>query len=100
MDRASIAAPLEMRSLLVDDRFCGFSTCIPTACKWQHGNGKRIRLEALGFACSPEQLLSPRKRVLTGSVRELTGVATCGERARSVGTRARPGLLAGMEAAP
>jgi asparagine synthase (glutamine-hydrolysing) len=56
VDRASMAASLEVRCPLLDHNFCEFATKIPTAWKWQNGKGKRILLEALGDRLPPELL--------------------------------------------
>ena len=47
VDRASMAASLEVRCPLLDHEFCEFATRIPTAWKWQNGKGKRILIDAL-----------------------------------------------------
>jgi asparagine synthase (glutamine-hydrolysing) len=46
VDRASMAASLEVRCPLLDHEFCEFATRIPTAWKWQNGKGKRILIDA------------------------------------------------------
>jgi asparagine synthase (glutamine-hydrolysing) len=56
VDRASMAASLEVRCPLLDHVFCEFATKIPTAWKWKDGKGKRILLEALGDRLPPELL--------------------------------------------
>ena len=56
VDRASMAASLEVRCPLLDHEFCEFATRIPTAWKWHGGKGKRILLEALGDRLPPELL--------------------------------------------
>ncbi len=56
VDRASMAASLEVRCPLLDHVFCEFATKIPTAWKWKNGKGKRILIEALGDRLPPELL--------------------------------------------
>ncbi len=56
VDRASMAASLEVRCPLLDHCFAEFATRIPTAWKWQNGKGKRILLDALGDRLPPELL--------------------------------------------
>src|SRR5271165_5120127 len=56
VDRASMAASLEVRCPLLDHEFCEFATKIPTSWKWEGGRGKRILLEALGDRLPPELL--------------------------------------------
>jgi asparagine synthase (glutamine-hydrolysing) len=56
VDRASMAASLEVRCPLLDHEFCEFATRIPTVWKWRDGKGKRILLEALGDRLPPEIL--------------------------------------------
>ena len=53
VDRASMAASLEVRCPLLDHRFAEFATGIPTNWKWQNGNGKQILLKALGDRLAP-----------------------------------------------
>ncbi len=72
VDRASMAASLEVRCPLLDHRFAEFATRIPTSWKWQNGKGKRILLEALGDRLPPE-LLTRRKWVLAS--RSISGFA-------------------------
>jgi asparagine synthase (glutamine-hydrolysing) len=60
VDRASMAASLEVRCPLLDHHFAEFATRIPTAWKWQNGKGKRILLEALGDRLPPELLTRPK----------------------------------------
>jgi asparagine synthase (glutamine-hydrolysing) len=56
VDRASMAASLEVRCPLLDHRFAEFATQIPTSWKWQDRKGKRILLDALGDRLPPELL--------------------------------------------
>ena len=56
VDRASMAASLEVRCPLLDHEFCEFATRIPHAWKWKDGKGKRILIEALGDRLPPELL--------------------------------------------
>jgi asparagine synthase (glutamine-hydrolysing) len=60
VDRASMAASLEVRCPLLDHRFAEFATRIPTRWKWQNGKGKRILLEALGDRLPAELLTRPK----------------------------------------
>jgi asparagine synthase (glutamine-hydrolysing) len=56
VDRASMAASLEVRCPMLDNRLCEFATRIPTSWKWKDGKGKRILIEALGDRLPPELL--------------------------------------------
>ncbi len=56
VDRASMAASLEVRCPMLDQKFCEFATRIPNSWKWQDGKGKRILLAALGDRLPPELL--------------------------------------------
>jgi asparagine synthase (glutamine-hydrolysing) len=60
VDRASMAASLEVRCPLLDHEFCEFAARIPTSWKWRDGKGKRILRDALGDRLPPE-LLTRRK---------------------------------------
>jgi len=60
VDRASMAASLEVRCPMLDHEFCEFATRIPTAWKTQDGKGKRILLDALGDRL-PAELLTRGK---------------------------------------
>jgi asparagine synthase (glutamine-hydrolysing) len=60
VDRASMAASLEVRCPMLDHHFAEFATQIPTSWKWHAGKGKRILLEALGDRL-PGELLTRRK---------------------------------------
>jgi len=56
VDRASMAASLEVRCPLLDVRLAEFATQIPTSWKRRDGKGKLILLEALGDRLPPELL--------------------------------------------
>lgn len=60
VDRASMAASLEVRCPMLDHQFCEFATQIPISWKWQDGKGKRILIEALGDRL-PHELLTRGK---------------------------------------
>jgi asparagine synthase (glutamine-hydrolysing) len=60
VDRASMAASLEVRCPLLDHRFAEFATRIPTSWKWQNGKGKRVLLDALGDRLPPQLLTRPK----------------------------------------
>ncbi len=60
VDRASMAASLEVRCPFLDHRFAEFATSIPTAWKWQNGRGKRILSEAFRDRLPPELLTRPK----------------------------------------
>jgi asparagine synthase (glutamine-hydrolysing) len=60
VDRASMAASLEVRCPLLDHQFCEFATRIPTSWKLHNGRGKQFLIEALGDRLPPE-LLTRRK---------------------------------------
>jgi asparagine synthase (glutamine-hydrolysing) len=60
VDRASMAASLEVRCPLLDHRLAEFATTIPTSWKWRDGKGKRILLEALGDRLPVELLTRPK----------------------------------------
>ncbi len=60
VDRASMAASLEVRCPFLDHRLAEFATRIPVSWKWQSGKGKRILLQALGDRL-PRQLLTRGK---------------------------------------
>jgi len=60
VDRASMAASLEVRCPMLDHRFCEFATRIPTSWKWKNGKGKRILIDALGDRL-PQELLTRGK---------------------------------------
>ena len=56
VDRASMAASLEVRCPLLDHELGEFATRIPASWKWRNGKGKRILLDALGDRLPPELL--------------------------------------------
>jgi asparagine synthase (glutamine-hydrolysing) len=60
VDRASMAASLEVRCPLLDHRLAEFATQMPTAWKWKNGKGKRILLDALSDRLPPELLTRPK----------------------------------------
>ena len=60
VDRASMAASLEVRCPFLDHRLAELAAQIPTAWKWREGKGKRILLEALGDRLPPELLTRPK----------------------------------------
>ena len=60
VDRASMAASLEVRCPLLDHRLAEFAAGLPLAWKWRDGKGKRILLEALGDRLPPELLTRPK----------------------------------------
>ncbi len=60
VDRASMAASLEVRCPMLDHRFAEFATGIPTSWKWRDGKGKRILLDALGDRLPVEVLTRPK----------------------------------------
>jgi len=60
VDRASMAASLEVRCPLLDHRLAEFATRIPTGWKRQNGRGKQILLKAMGDRLPP-QLLTRNK---------------------------------------
>ena len=102
VDRASMAASLEVRCPLLDHRFAEFATGIPTKWKWQNGKGKKILLEALGDRLPPELLTRPKMGFgvpidhwFRGPLRELVHDSLLGKqlprsRNRVAGLRALP----------
>lgn len=60
VDRASMAASLEVRCPFLDHQLAEFAAAIPTSWKWRDGRGKRILLEALGDRLPPELLRRPK----------------------------------------
>jgi asparagine synthase (glutamine-hydrolysing) len=56
VDRASMAASLEVRCPLLDQCLAEFATRIPTSWKWHNGKGKQILLETMGDRLPPELL--------------------------------------------
>jgi asparagine synthase (glutamine-hydrolysing) len=87
VDRASMAASLEVRCPLLDHRLAEFATRIPTSWKWQDGKGKRILLEALGDRLPPELLTRgkmgfgvPLDQWFRGPLRELVHDSLLGKK--------------------
>jgi asparagine synthase (glutamine-hydrolysing) len=87
VDRASMAASLEVRCPMLDHLFCEFATKIPTAWKCQDGKGKRILLEALGDRLPPELLTRgkmgfgvPLDQWFRGPLRELVHDSVLGKK--------------------
>ena len=60
VDRASMAASLEVRCPFLDHQLAEFATGIPLSWKWSPGKGKRILLQTLQDRLPPE-LLTRRK---------------------------------------
>lgn len=54
VDRASMAASLEVRCPLLDHHLAEFATLIPTNWKWQNGRGKRILIDTFADRLPPE----------------------------------------------
>jgi len=87
VDRASMAASLEVRCPLLDHEFCEFATRIPTAWKWQNGKGKRILIDAFRDRL-PAELLTrgkmgfgvPLDQWFRGPLRELVHDSLLGKR--------------------
>ena len=61
VDRASMAASLEVRCPMLDHVFAGVAAAIPYPWKLHRGAGKRILLEALGDRLPPPLLNRPKK---------------------------------------
>jgi len=87
VDRASMAASLEVRCPMLDHLFCEFATKIPTAWKCQDAKGKRILLEALGDRLPPELLTRgkmgfgvPLDQWFRGPLRELVHDSVLGKK--------------------
>jgi asparagine synthase (glutamine-hydrolysing) len=79
VDRASMAASLEVRCPLLDHQFAEFAATIPLAWKRRDGVGKRILLDALGDRLPPALLTRPKMGFgvpldhwFRGPLRELT----------------------------
>ncbi len=60
VDRASMAASLEVRCPLLDHEFAEFAASIPLSWKRRNGSGKRILLDALGDRLPPALLTRPK----------------------------------------
>jgi asparagine synthase (glutamine-hydrolysing) len=61
VDRASMAASLEVRCPMLDHVFAEFAASIPYTWKLENGTGKRILLEALGDRLPPALLTRPKR---------------------------------------
>ena len=61
VDRASMAASLEVRCPMLDHVFAELAASIPYSWKLRNGVGKRILLEALGDRLPPALLTRPKK---------------------------------------
>jgi asparagine synthase (glutamine-hydrolysing) len=87
VDRASMAASLEVRCPLLDHEFCEFATRIPTAWKWQNGKGKRVLIDAFRDRL-PAELLTrgkmgfgvPLDQWFRGPLRELVHDSLLGKK--------------------
>jgi asparagine synthase (glutamine-hydrolysing) len=87
VDRASMAASLEVRCPLLDHEFAGFAASIPLEWKRHGGVGKRVLLDALGDRLPPALLTRPKMgfgvpldRWFRGPLRELTWDTLTGQR--------------------
>jgi len=87
VDRASMAASLEVRCPMLDHEFAQFAAAIPLSWKRRGGKGKRILLEALGDRLPPALLTRPKMgfgvpldRWFRGPLRELTWDTLTGKR--------------------
>ena len=87
VDRASMAASLEVRCPMLDHEFAEFAAAIPLSWKRRGGKGKRILLEALGDRLPPALLTRskmgfgvPLDRWFRGPLRELTWDTLLGKR--------------------
>lgn len=87
VDRASMAASLEVRCPLLDHVFAEFAASIPLAWKRRNGAGKQILLEALGDRLPPALLTRPKMGFgvplddwFRGPLRELTWDTLTGRR--------------------
>jgi asparagine synthase (glutamine-hydrolysing) len=92
VDRASMAASLEVRCPLLDHEFAEFATSLPLAWKRRGGAGKRILLDALGDRLPPALLTRPKMGFAVplddwfrGPLRELTWDTLAGPRFSSRG---------------
>jgi asparagine synthase (glutamine-hydrolysing) len=92
VDRASMAASLEVRCPLLDHEFAGFAAGIPLAWKRRNGVGKQILLDALGDRLPPALLTRPKMGFgvplddwFRGPLRELTWDTLTGERFKARG---------------
>jgi asparagine synthase (glutamine-hydrolysing) len=87
VDRASMAASLEVRCPLLDHEFAEFAASIPLDWKRRCGAGKRILLDALGDRLPPALLTRPKMGFgvpldhwFRGPLRELTWDTLTGQR--------------------
>jgi asparagine synthase (glutamine-hydrolysing) len=87
VDRASMAASLEVRCPMLDHKFAELAAAIPLSWKRRGGKGKRILLEALGDRLPPVLLTRPKMgfsvpldRWFRGPLRELTWDTLTGKR--------------------
>ena len=87
VDRASMAASLEVRCPLLDHEFAGFAASIPLDWKRRGGAGKRILLDALDDRLPPALLTRPKMGFgvpldhwFRGPLRELTWDTLTGPR--------------------
>ena len=92
VDRASMAASLEVRCPLLDHEFAQFAASIPLSWKRRNGTGKRILLEALSDRLPPALLTRPKMgfgvpldQWFRGPLRELTWDTLTGQRFLSRG---------------
>ncbi len=87
VDRASMAASIEVRCPMLDHQFAELAAAIPLSWKRRGGKGKRILLEALGDRLPPALLTRPKMgfsvpldRWFRGPLRELTWDTLLGKR--------------------
>ncbi len=87
VDRASMAASLEVRCPMLDHPFAEFAISIPLAWKRRDGTGKRILLDALGDRLPPALLTRPKMgfgvpidQWFRGPLREMTWDMLLGQR--------------------
>jgi asparagine synthase (glutamine-hydrolysing) len=87
VDRASMAASLEVRCPMLDHKFAELAAAIPLSWKRRGGKGKRILLDALGDRLPPALLTRPKMgfgvpldRWFRGPLRDLTWDTLTGKR--------------------
>ena len=87
VDRASMAASLEVRCPMLDHEFAELAAAIPIGWKRRDGKGKRILLDALGDRLPPALLTRPKMgfgvpldRWFRGPLRDLTWDTLTGKR--------------------
>jgi asparagine synthase (glutamine-hydrolysing) len=87
VDRASMAASLEVRCPMLDHEFAEFAAAIPLTWKRRGGKGKRILLDALGNRLPPALLTRPKMgfgvpldRWFRGPLRDLSWDMLTGKR--------------------